>query len=78
MDPGIKSLERRRLNQGLWPDRCLGLATLSETLLELLDRSLEIVDAFRFMCYAASIEIGDYFQAQIVCASNPSSSQNGK
>jgi len=42
-------------------DSCLGLATLFETLLEMLDRSLEFVDAFRFMCHAASIEIGDYF-----------------
>jgi hypothetical protein len=44
----------------------------------MLDRSLEFVDAFGFLPHAASVEIGDYFQAEIACAPNPFSSQNGK
>jgi hypothetical protein len=58
------------------PELCL--ATLSEKLLEMLEHSLEFIDALGFLSHAASVDVGDHFQAEIDCALNSLRSQNGK
>ena len=35
---------------------------LSETLLEILERSLEFIEALGFLSHAASVDVGDNFQ----------------
>ena len=44
----------------------------------MLDRLLEFMDAVGLLSHAASIKVSDHFQAEIDCAPNPVSSQNGE
>jgi len=60
------------------PNACLELAALSQPLLEMLERLLEFMHAVGFLSYVASIKVSDHFQAEIDCALNPVSSQNGE
>lgn len=59
------------------PNTWLELAA-SKPLLEMLERLLEFMDAIGFLSHAASIKVGDHFQAEIDCAPNSVSSQNGE
>jgi hypothetical protein len=66
------------LGRCVQPNDCVGLGILSQTLLDLLDRSLKFVNGFGFRSQVASIDVSNYFQAETACAPNPVGSQSGQ